>query len=150
MISMSADVFVDTNVIAYAFDQESPVKRRVAQELIGQADFVISAQVLSELFVTLTHKLKQKVPAEVARQAINELQVLRVIDTTPALVLRAIDTSVRYQLSYWDALIIEAALAAGCATLVTEDLTEGALYKGLRVVNPFGDQPDATDHAEIG
>ena len=134
---MSADTFIDTNVLAYAFDQESPEKREVAQSLIRQCEFVISAQVLGELYVTLTRKLRRQVPAEVAKQVIVELQAMTVVPTTATLVARAISTSIEFQLSYWDALIIEAAVLSGCATLLTEDLNDGETVRGVRIVNPF-------------
>jgi len=134
---MNAEVFIDTNVLAYAFDSESPGKCIIAQQLIAKADFSTSTQVLSELYVTLTRKLTNKVPIEVAQQVINELQVLPVVNTSPALVTAAIQTSIRYQLSYWDALIIEAAVAGGCSTLITEDLDDQAILKGVKIVNPF-------------
>ncbi|MCL2482993.1 MAG: PIN domain-containing protein [Propionibacteriaceae bacterium] len=136
---MSADVFIDTNVLAYVFDHDTPQKRDIAQRLITEADFVISAQVLSELYVTLTRKLKTPVPVETAKQAIAELSTLPVVATTPTLIASAIDTSIQHQVSYWDALIIEAAVWAGCSTLRTEDLADGALIRGVRIVNPFSD-----------
>lgn len=134
---MNADVFIDTNVLAYAFDSESPDKQRAAQELLSDANFVISAQVLGELYVTLTRKLTKKVPVDIAEQAIGELQALPVIATSAAMVSAAIDTSIRYQLSYWDALIIEAAVSAGCSTVLTEDLNDDSVIKGVQIVNPF-------------
>ncbi|MCL2780663.1 MAG: PIN domain-containing protein [Actinomycetia bacterium] len=137
---MSAEVFIDTNVLAYAFDTASPEKRATAQELIANTPFVTSAQVLGELYVTLTRKLTNKVPTDVARQAIDELRALPVVATSAALVAAAIGTSTRFQLSYWDALIIEAAVAGGCATLLTEDLNNRAVIRGVRVVNPFEDR----------
>jgi len=134
---MSADIFIDTNVLAYAFDTAAPDKRDIALNLIGQAGFVTSAQVLGELYVTLTRKLTNQVPPDVAKQAIDELRVLPVVATSPALVAAAIDTSIRYQVSYWDALIIEAAATGGCTTLLTEDLNDQATIKNVHIVNPF-------------
>jgi len=134
---MSADTFIDTNVLAYGFDDESPDKQAIARELIASADFVISTQVLGELYVTLTRKLVRKVPADVAHQALIELQALDVVPITAGLVLAATETSVRWQLSYWDSLIIEAAAKAGCITLLTEDLNDQAVINGVRIVNPF-------------
>ena len=134
---MSVETFIDTNVLAYAFDDESPDKRAISQALIAEANFVTSAQVLGELYVTLTRKLTTKVPAEIAGQVVQELGVLTVIATTPALALSAISTSIQCQLSYWDALIVEAAVQGGCQTLLTEDLSDQAIIKGVRIVNPF-------------
>ena len=134
---MSTDTFIDTNVLAYAFDSDSPFKQATAQDLIKAGNFIISAQVLGELYVTLTRKLTRPVPTDVAKQAIDELCVLPVIATSASLVAAGVETSIRHQLSYWDALIIEAAVAAGCKTLITEDLADGSTIRGVDIVNPF-------------
>ncbi|MCL2735942.1 MAG: PIN domain-containing protein [Propionibacteriaceae bacterium] len=134
---MSAETFIDTNILAYAFDSHSPDKQAVAQDLIKAADFVTSAQVLGELYVTLTRKLADKVPPSIAQQVIDDLRALPVVAISARLVSSAIDTSIRYQLSYWDAMIIEAAASSGCTTLLTEDLSDGAVIQGVTIVNPF-------------
>jgi len=134
---MSADRFMDTNVLVYAFDSQSPEKQKKAQAIIKQADFVTSAQVLGELYVTLTNKLDVKVPVVVASQAIEELRAMSVVTTSASLVMAAIETSVSFQLSNRDALIVEAAVLANCSTLLTEDLNQGQVIKGVQVLNPF-------------
>jgi len=134
---MCADAFLYTNVLAYAFDDRSPTKRDIARDLLSHATFATSAQVLGELYVTLTRKLATPVPPDVARQVIGELQVLPVVATSTSLVAGGIDTSIRFQISYWDALIIEAAVASGCSTLLSEDLNDGEVIKGVRIINPF-------------
>jgi len=134
---MSADIFVDTNVFAYMFDSASPAKQAVAKRLIAASDFVTSAQVLGELYVTLTRKLVNKIPPEIAKRTITELRTMPVVPTTANLVSAAIDTSIRFQLSYWDALIVEAAASSNCTILMTEDLNDQAIIRGVRIVNPF-------------
>jgi len=135
---MTADVFLDTNVLVYSYDDREPNKRRIARSHIAQSDFCVSTQVLGELFVTLTRKIPNTVPAEAAAQAIEDLRAQSVVPLSDVLVSAAIETSIRYQLSYWDALIVEAAAAAGCTTLLTEDLNDGTVIKGVHIVNPFG------------
>jgi len=132
---MSVD-FVDTNVLAYAFDRTSPQKQSRAQEILG-GDFVVSTQVLGELYVVLTRKLASPMHAALAAEVIAKLQTRLVVPITGDLVAAATSTSVRHQLSYWDALIIEAAATAGCTTLLTEDLSTGATIRGVRIKNPF-------------
>ena len=135
--SMSGNHFIDTNVLAYVFDNQSPQKSAVAQTILRAGGFVVSGQVLGELYVTLTRKLTDKVPDDVAAQVIQSLQVFPVVPITATLVSGAIHTSIIHQLSYWDSLIIEAAATAGCTTLLTEDLTAGQIIRGVRVTNPF-------------
>jgi len=130
-------VFLDTNVLAYAYDTREPNKRSIALQLLTQSDFSLSAQVLGELFVTLTRKLPGRLSPEIAGTVIDGLRSQTVIPLSDALVAAAIETSTRYQLAYWDALIIEAAVAGSCTTLLTEDLNDGLVVKGVTVVNPF-------------
>ena len=129
--------FIDTNVLAYVFDSQSPGKSACAKRILREGDFVISSQVLGELYVTVTRKLTTKVPAQMAMSAIEELRLNEVVPITAGLVSAAIQTSIRCQLSYWDALIIESAAAAKCTVLLTEDLSDGQIIQGVRVVNPF-------------
>jgi len=139
---MSA-IFIDTNVLAYAYDAREPDKRGIAQGLYTKSDFSVSAQVLGELFVTLTRKLPGSMPPEMAGQIIDGLRTQTVVPLSEALVAAAIDTSIRHQLSYWDALIIEAAVAGGCTTLLTEDLADGTVIRGVEIVNPFRELGEA-------
>lgn len=143
LTSMSARTFLDTNVLVYLFDANEPVKRRRARDLFstGRArDFVVSTQVLGEFYVCVTRKLANPVSAYDAAQAVASLCELAVVATDTALVLSAIRTCQAHQLSYWDALIVDAAASAGCSRLLTEDLHDGAQLRGVTVENPFVDQ----------
>ena len=132
---MSVD-FVDTNILAYAFDQSSPSKQEIARQIL-MGDFVISTQVLGELYVTLTRKLTTPMSVELAAEVISKLCIHTVVPITGDLVQVATRTSIRHQLSYWDALIIETAAWAGCPTIITEDLNNGASISGVLIKNPF-------------
>ena len=137
---MSADPwFVDTNVLVYAFDDDSPDKRKTARRLLrDKADqLVLSTQVLGEFYVTVTRKLGKPLPANRAVEALDALCALSVRGLAPPLVRSAVRRSASSQVSYWDALIIESALDAGAAVLLTEDLQHGQQFEALRVVNPF-------------
>ncbi len=136
---MSERVFVDTNVFVYAEDEDEPAKRAVAQGLIQQLAAeeraVISTQVLSEYVAAARRKLGLSLAA--CREAVLLMCQLHVVGVRPEHVLGAIDLASLHSLSLWDALIVRAASASGCARLLTEDLTHGQVIDGVRVENPF-------------
>lgn len=137
---MSAKTFVDTNVLVYAVDSESPAKQQRAHEILEQlriSGFVISAQVMQEFYVNTTRKLPRPLPPELALRALYELKDFVVVPTDADLVLEGIELAQRHQLSLWDALIVKSALAAGCTRLLTEDLQDGQRFGGLEIENPF-------------
>ena len=134
--------FCDTNVLFYANDETSGAKyeaaRRLVQSLGAAGDGVASIQVLQELFVGLTRKLRPSVPHAVARQVVIDLvHGWRVYEPTAADVLLAIDNAATWQISYWDAMLLTAANQAGATTLWSEDLNHGQTYGAVTVRNPF-------------
>jgi predicted nucleic acid-binding protein len=134
---MRARAFIDTNVLVYAVDQAATAKRERALAVLGTVNPVLSAQVLSEFYWTVTRKLKRPLPADEARRQVGELARMIVMPITAPLVQAAIQTSQDHQLAYWDALIVEAAVTAGCKELLSEDLADGSVLRGVRVRNPF-------------
>jgi predicted nucleic acid-binding protein len=138
---MSGKVFVDTNVIVYAHDDAAPAKRDSARRLLAKGitdgGVATSTQVLSEFFVTITRKVQKPLSAEAARHEIRLLAALDLADIDLALVDRAIEAHGRWQVSYWDGLIIAAAERLGCDTLLSEDLSDGQVYGSVTVRNPF-------------
>lgn len=137
---MSARTFLDTNVLVYAVDHDEPAKREVARALLADAQaqrFVLSAQVLGEFYVTVTRKLARPVEAGVAAAMVEQLGRLPVVALDGALVRSALALSRSAQLSYWDALVVAAAAAAGCERLLSEDLNDGQAIGALRVEDPF-------------
>ena len=138
---MPASAFVDTHVVVYAFDDDEPVKQEQARSLLAGPDapttLVLSTQVLAEFYVTVTRKLARPLSAADAAQAVALLAELPVVGADRTSVLEAVDLARAHQLSLWDAQIVQAAAAADCATLLTEDLTHGAVLAGVRVENPF-------------
>lgn len=131
-------VFLDTNVIVYAFDGAEPAKQRVAIEILEAGDrLVVSTQVLLETWWVLTRKLETPLDDDSASKVIEELSALPVVATDPELVRRTIDTGRRFQVAVWDALIIEAARTAGCRRVLSEDLNFGQDFDGVMVENPF-------------
>ncbi len=131
--------FVDTNVAVYAYDYGSPTKRRRAIEVLDSPDdrLMISTQVLSEFYWTVTRKLDPPLAPSRATEAAERLSALPVITVDRDLVLAALATSDRHQLAVWDALIVEAAARGGCDRVLTEDLTDGQEIRGVRLENPF-------------
>ncbi len=133
--------FVDTNILVYAFDKGSSPKKSVAQrlidELMEQDRLRVSTQVLQELFVTLTRKVKQRCSHEEALSVLEDLTAwpLMVVDFTA--IRAAAGLAGQTKLSFWDALIVVAASRAGAAVLYTEDLNDGQEILGVRVTNPF-------------
>lgn len=138
---MTERVFLDTNVVVYAHDtaEQSARKRERAQAVLanGDYDLCVSAQVLGEFFVTVTRKLPRPLGLSDAADAVAELSALGPVPTDADLVAAAVETSQDAQLSYGDALIVEAAGRADCPVLLTEDLANGAVIRGVRIENPF-------------
>jgi predicted nucleic acid-binding protein len=137
MSAESGDVFVDTNVLVYLFDTSAPRKREEASTLVANRRCVVSTQVLGEFYMVTTRKLTVPLCVDDAQTFVDGWPSARVVPTTHALVCAAVTTSREHQLSYWDALIIEAAAASGCDTCYTEDLSDRATIRGVRIINPF-------------
>lgn len=129
-------VFLDTNVLVYRFDRTDLARQRTAAAVLARqdVDFVVSTQVLIELFAVLTRKFGLS-HAESA-QVLRELD-LPVATTDRSLVLQAATTATSHQLSIFDALILQAAVESDCAELWTEDFSPGSELCGVRIVNPF-------------
>jgi predicted nucleic acid-binding protein len=136
-------VFLDTNVLVYAVDEDEPDKRERARRLLaadgeGSAGrFVLSAQVLSEFYVTVTRKLARPLAEDVAAAAVELLGQLPTIAIDRALVAEAIALSRSARISHWDGLVVAAAARGGCARLLSEDLNDGQRIGGVLVENPF-------------
>jgi predicted nucleic acid-binding protein len=138
---MSAErVFVDTNVLACLFDDSEPTKQQRASVRLAseRREIFVSTQVLQELYVALTKGRDPIAPPEMARRAVIEAAGYSVVQVDKALVLASIDSSQKNRLSFWDALIVRAAVQAGCTALLSEDLNGGQVIDGVRVENPFG------------
>ena len=133
--------FVDTNVLVYAFDDSEPEKRTAAWELLKRhgaaGELVLSTQVLQEFFVTVTRKLARPLPLESARDAVQAFAEYPLAQIDRVLLLRAIERHRVDGFSFWDALIVEAALEMGCKRLYSEDLQHGRRLEGMKIVDPF-------------
>jgi len=139
MNSMPANIFIDTNLWVYLYAKDPPEKYgQVRQLVIGQFEqIIISTQILGELYHVLTRK-NLTTPAKAQTIVVEMATSFPVLDIDTAKVLQALDISARYQYSYWDSLVIAAALLADCQTLYSEDMQhQQVVNKKLQILNPF-------------
>jgi len=136
---MRADAFVDTDILLYAISTapEEAARKQRAREILAQPGWGLSIQVLQEFYVNATRPPQPAMRHEDAEAAIRQLLLRPVADNNAALLLDALRLKARYQLSYWDAAIVAAAVQLGASVLYSEDLQDGQEIEGVPVVNPF-------------
>ena len=136
---MQGRSFLDSNVLLYTDDLDEATKRQQAldllSELMGLGTAVISTQVLQEYFNIATHKLH--VPIALARSKVEIFSRLHLVPIGLPTILGATELVEMHSVSFWDALIIQAAHEAGCERLYSEDLQNGRRFQSLVIVNPF-------------
>jgi predicted nucleic acid-binding protein len=113
------------------------VKRDLALDLLDRPDLAVSGQVLAEFYVVATSKAKLNLTHDEAVWLLKSIDRIPVCPITRELVMEAVEIRQRHGISYWDAAIIAAAKAMGCSTVYSEDLSDGQLYDGVTVTNPF-------------
>ena len=133
--------FVDTNILLYAYDRSAGVKHERARQLLERlwisGEGVLSTQVLQELCINLRRKIAHPLPVEEIRQIIQDYLSWEIVVNAPASTLHALEIEVRHKISFWDALILQAAESAGAAVVYSEDLAKGQKYGAVQVVNPL-------------
>ncbi|HPF26497.1 MAG TPA: PIN domain-containing protein [Steroidobacteraceae bacterium] len=132
--------FVDTNILLYAVSTavQERSKHEIALTILDAEDIALSVQVLQEFYVQATRTSRaDPLTHEQAAALIESWLRFRVQENSVALLREAMSTSVRWQISYWDAAVVEAARAMRCATLLSEDLKRGMDFAGVKVENPF-------------
>jgi predicted nucleic acid-binding protein len=133
--------FIDTNILVYAYDLSAGEKQRAAKKLIERMwiehSGCLSVQVLQEFYVSVTRKVARPLEAEMVAGIILDLARWKVYVPDAGDVLAAISIQQKYHLSFWDAMIIQTAIAAGCQVIWSEDLSENQIYEGARIRNPF-------------
>jgi predicted nucleic acid-binding protein len=138
---MSDKYFVDTNILMYAHDTSAGEKHERAKALVEELwrdrTGVVSTQVLQELAVNLRKKARQPLDAKATRDIITDYLTWQVIINSGDSILEAIDLETRYQISFWDAMVVQAAQLSGADTLYSEDLSDGQRYGSIRVANPL-------------
>jgi predicted nucleic acid-binding protein len=134
--------FVDTNVLLYAVSRapDEAVKTGIALTLLDSPDLAVSVQVLQEFYVQATRaSRKDGMSAESASALIEAWLRFPTQEMSVTLMRAGLATAARHHLSYWDSTIVEAARMLGCQTVLSEDLSHGQDFDGVRVVNPFLD-----------
>ena len=132
--------FADTNILLYAVSRDPREQRKaaVASEILTSRDLALSAQVLQEFYVQATRASRPDALTHAqAAGLVESFTRFPVAATTVAIVVAATETRQRFQLSYWDAAILEGARSLGCETVLSEDLSDGQDYVGVSVENPF-------------
>jgi predicted nucleic acid-binding protein len=141
MNSMSDKCFVDTNLLVYAHDRSAGVKQDRAIELVDrlwkEKRGVISSQVLQEFAVASRRNVLIALSRRDVIRIIDDLRDWEIVLNNTGSVIGALEIEERYQISFWDALILQAAQSAKVAILYTEDLSDGQRFGSVRVVNPF-------------
>lgn len=132
--------FVDTNVLLYSVSTAAAEqqKAQIALQILDDPDLALSVQVLQEFYVQATRESKSdRITHEQAAALVEAYLRFTVQQTTVALMQAAIETKQRFRISYWDAAVIEAARTLVCDTVLSEDLSHGQDYDGVRVEDPF-------------
>jgi len=137
---VSGKIFVDSNILVYAHDVDEPQKREIAIEIFERLWMagagVLSMQVLQEFYSVATRKIATPLPKRIAREVVERISPW-CIETTPKEIASAFQIEDAAKISFWDALIVAAALKSGAAEILSEDMNHGQTIVGIRIVNPF-------------
>jgi predicted nucleic acid-binding protein len=138
---MSDRVFVDTNILVYANDTSAGEKheaaKRIVADLWASGLGVLSTQVLQEFYNAVTRKVPKPLPPEEARKQVSDLSKWELVVVDADDILDAIDIQAKHGFSFWDCLIISAAVTGDAKILMTEDLTDGQIVRGVRIADPL-------------
>lgn len=138
---MRARSFVDTNILVYAHDKGSGARHDQAEVLVErlwrERSGVISIQVIQEFYVNVRRRAQNPIPPVEARRLVKDYLCWEVVINTGDSILEVLDFERRFDLSFWDAFIVQAANASGAKTLYSEDLNHGQIYGMVKVLNPF-------------
>ena len=135
---MSASVFLDTNVLVYAFDSSAPGKRLRANELLRQPDWVVSWQVIQEFSNVALHRFRVPMQTGDLTDFLDGIVWPRcAVFPSPALYRAALGIHQQTQYRFYDSLIVAAAIASGAQALYSEDLQHGRAIESIRIENPF-------------
>lgn len=138
---MSAEprIALDTNILAYAEGVNGEERKRIALAILQDhppGALMIPVQALGELFVVLTRKARRE--AALAREAVLAWSdSYALIETTPAVMIEAMELATTHRLAFWDSIMLAAAAQAGCRLLLSEDMQDGFTWRGVTVRNPF-------------
>ncbi len=140
---MTVKAFVDTNILVYAYDQGAGDRHERSLSLVKklwlEGNGTLSTQVLQEFYVNVRRKAQRPITVEQARALISDYLAWDPIVNDGAAMLEAIDVEKRYQLSFWDSLIVAAARKGGASIIYSEDFNHGQRFGPVEVRNPFRD-----------
>jgi predicted nucleic acid-binding protein len=133
--------FLDTNIIIYAYDTSAGDKHQKARDLLAglweSGLGMVSTQVLQEFYVTVTRKIPKPLHLATARDIIADFLTWDVVVNDGDAILKAIDVQEKHGFSFWDSMVIAAAISGGASVLLTEDLSDGQKIGGVEIRNPF-------------
>lgn len=134
-------VFIDTNVIVYAYDVSAGEKHSKAVEIIKElwntGSGITSTQVLQEFFVNVTRKITKPLDTATAKEIVKDFLKWKTVIVDGEIIMDAIDIHSAYKYSFWDSVIIASAINGGAGTLFSEDLSDKQTIKGIVIRNPF-------------
>jgi predicted nucleic acid-binding protein len=138
---MNDKCFVDTNILVYAHDYSAGLKHQRAKALLEQlwntGLGVLSTQVLQELCINLRRKLRHPLPVQEVRRLLLDYSSWEIVTNSPGAIVDALDIEARYKISFWDALILQAAQSSGASVLYSEDLSASQRYGSVQVIDPL-------------
>ena len=133
--------FVDTNLLVYAYDSSAGKKWKTSSEVLSllwtHRTGVLSTQVIQELFVSLTQKVKNPILPRAAKEIISDLLRWPLVVNDGGNILRAVDLQIKYHFSFWDSLILQAAITSKSEFLLSEDFQDGQVIESVTILNPF-------------
>ena len=132
-------IFIDTNILVYTCDNSEKDKQKQCRNLLKTISLdyigVISTQVLQEFYVSCVKKLK--IEPLLAKEIFTSYERFEVVQISQDVIKEAIDCSILNKISFWDSLIVSAAQHAKCNEIWSEDLNDGQIIRGLKIVNPI-------------
>ena len=136
-------IFLDTNVLIYAYDVSAGKKHEMAKTILmdlwNSGRGILSIQVLQEFFVNITKKVSKPLDIKTAKDIIKDLLKWDVVMIDGESLLEAVEIHIRHQYSFWDSMILKAAQKGGAVLLLSEDLMHGQTIDGVTIKNPFTD-----------
>ncbi len=149
---MSADRFtLDTNILIYSVDSRAGLRHAIARQVVEMAaecDCRLTMQAISEFYAAVTRK-NLMLRAAAAALAMDWLELFPCLPASTTAVRAALAAASSGRASYWDALLLASAAEGGCGAVLTEDMADGTVTEGVRVVNPFGDMALSTAAARL-
>jgi predicted nucleic acid-binding protein len=147
MSAEGARFTLDTNLLVYSIDNAAGTRHRLAREIVDcavECECWLTLQALGEFYVAATRKGITP-PVEAAAQTADWLELFPTVAASPAAVRAALAEATTGRASYWDALLVATAAEAGCATVLTEDMSDGGVLCGVRIHNPFAPSGELTE-----